>query len=164
MEELDTTKKVTLETPMDELENKILSSTDLNELKDIVNIFNLNIQKKNIVRLNKLNQIQDLIANQIEERVKNKADQFDNQDLISYFKTVQETINKSDNSLDSIDTPAIQVIQNQLNINVQQEDSLDRDSRERIMDAVKAILSKANNADTTVLNTDYEEVKEDFND
>ena len=164
MEELDTTKKVTLETPMDELENKILSSTDLNELKDIVNIFNLNIQKKNIVRLNKLNQIQDLIANQIEERVKNKADQFDNQDLISYFKTVQETINKSDNSLDSIDTPAIQVIQNQLNINVQQEDSLDRDSRERIMDAVKAILSKANNTDNTVLNTDYEEVKEDFND
>ena len=39
-----------LTTPMEELEDSILSSDDPNELSDIIDLFNLNIQKKNIIR------------------------------------------------------------------------------------------------------------------
>ena len=144
-EELEAKTPITLESSLSEVENRILEETDIDELKDVINIFNLNIQKKNIIRNGKLAALQDLITSQMEERVKNKADEFNNQDLLNYFKTVQETISKADNSLDKIDTPAIQVTQNQLNINVSNNDSLDRDSRERIMDAVKAILNRVDN-------------------
>lgn len=157
IEELENKNPVSMESPISEIEDRILKETDINELQDVINLFNLNIQKKNIVRISKLTNIQDLITQQMEERVRKRADEFNNQDLLNYFKTIQETISKSDKTLDSVDTPAIQVTQNQLNINMK-EDSLDRDSRERIMDAVKSILDKLDNNES--LNTTTSEVIE----
>ena len=128
---------------IEDLTEKITSETDIDQLKNIINIFNLSLQKKNIVRAGRLSAIQDLITDQIEERVTKKPDEFNNQDLLAYFKTVQETILKSDISLDKIDTPSIQVTQNQLNINVHNQDILDKDSRERVVDAIRSILKSS---------------------
>ena len=56
---------------------------------------------------------------------------------------IQDTINKADNSLSSIDTPAIQFNQNQFNVQVNSNaDELDKESRDRVADAVKSILAK----------------------
>lgn len=129
-----------------DIQNSLLLEQNSEEIKHIVDMFNLNIQKKNILRLSKLNQIQDLITDEIEERVKNKSGEFNNQDLLNYFKTVQYTIDKSDSVEDIKNIPAISVTNNQLNINLEKQ-NLDKDSRERVLDAVKSILNKSINLD-----------------
>lgn len=147
---------VSLDTPLEELEQKILAETDVDKLKDAVDLFNLNIQKKNIVRTSKLSELQDMIVHQMEQRLDKKADEFSNQDLLTYFKTVQDTISKADNSLDSVNTTAIKVIQNQLNINVK-EDELSRESKEKVLAAVRAIMDKATQSSSQIFDVEYGE-------
>ena len=45
------------------------------------------------------------------------------------------------------ETPAIQL--NQVNINVNDEDVLSKDSRDKVTDAIKSIMSKLNNLQNT---------------
>lgn len=156
---------ITLDTPLDDIEKRILEENDVDKLKNVIDIFNLNIQKKNIIRNSKLVELQDLITAQMQERVTQKADEFSNQDLITYFKTVQETLNKSDNSLDSVNIPAIKVVQNQLNINVQ-KNALPRESKEKVLEVVNAILRKAaqgeSKEESSIIDADFiEECEED---
>ena len=151
---------ISLETPIEDLEKKIIEETDVDQLKNAVDLFNLNIQKKNIVRASKLSELQDLIVAQMGERIDKRADEFSNQDLLTYFKTVQETLSKSDNSLDSVNMPAIKVIQNQLNINVNKEDELPRESKERILAAINAIINKSDSlheSNSNIIDVEYEE-------
>ena len=135
-------KPVSLETPMDELNDRILNETDIEEFDKIKSIFDLNIKKKEFIRLSKLSDLQDLTVNEMANRLQNRSGEFSNQDLIGYFKTIQETINKADTSLDNVDVASIKVVQNQLNIHVNSEDELSRESKGKVLDAVKSILSK----------------------
>ena len=59
----------TLDTPVDELEQKLVDETDIDELKNIINLFNLNIKKKDILRTSKLSDLQDKETEQIEKRI-----------------------------------------------------------------------------------------------
>lgn len=131
-------KPISLNTPLEELKQKLLTENDLDKLDDIINIFNLNIKRKDIVRTSKLNDLQDKIADQMALRLTEKANEFSNKDLLDYFKVLQDTINKSDNSLESIDTPAIQI--NQQQINIGEESELNRESREKVKNAVATFL------------------------
>ena len=153
---------ISLSTPQSTLEEKLLTETDIDELQGIINIFNLNMQKKNILRSSKLSDLQDKVYMQMAERLDNQADQFSNQDLLSYFKTIQDTISKNDNTLDKINIPAIQIQQNQLNLNVS-SDELNRESRARVLDAIQSILNSGDviEADfTETVNNESEPIKE----
>lgn len=132
---------VTLNTPADELEQRLISETNIDELKNVINLFNLNIKKKDIIRTNKLSNLQDLVTDQMGERLEKNAGAFSNKDLIDYFKIIQDSISKADTSLDTVDTPAIQFNQ-QVNLNVQSKNELDKDSRDRVAMAVQSILAK----------------------
>ena len=136
---LNEDKPISLNTPLEELKQKLLTENDLDKLDDIINIFNLNIKRKDIVRTSKLNDLQDKIADQMTLRLTEKANEFSNKDLLDYFKVLQDTINKSDNSLESIDTPAIQI--NQQQINIGEETELNRASREKVKNAVASFLA-----------------------
>lgn len=147
----------------DDLENQLIQETNLENIKNIINLFNLNIKKKDIVRVSKLNDLQDKITNQIDKRLTNKCDEFSNSDLINYFKVIQETINKSDTTLDKVDTPSIQIIQNQLNVSAPED--FDKESRQRISDAVQKFLNNYSNEDTVdnnVVDADYEQLEFSF--
>ena len=146
---LNEDKPISLNTPLEELKQKLLTENDLDKLDDIINIFNLNIKRKDIVRTSKLNDLQDKIADQMTLRLTEKANEFSNKDLLDYFKVLQDTINKSDNSLESIDTPAIQINQQQININ--EETELNRESREKVKNAVANFLAN-NGYDLDALN------------
>ena len=136
---LNEDKPISLNTSLEELKQKLLTENDLDKLDDIINIFNLNIKRKDIVRTSKLNDLQDKIADQMTLRLTEKANEFSNKDLLDYFKVLQDTINKSDNSLESIDTPAIQI--NQQQINIGEETELNRESREKVKNAVANFLA-----------------------
>lgn len=134
---------VNLETPIEELSERILNETDIEQFDKIKNLFDLNIKKKEIIRLNKLNDLQDLTVEEMSKRLQSRSGEFSNQDLLGYFKTIQESINKSDTSLDNIDTSSIKVIQNQLNINMNKEDDLSRESKNKVIEAIRSILDKS---------------------
>lgn len=136
---------VSLATPLEELNERILTETNIEEFDKIKSIFDLNIKKKEILRLSKLNDLQDLTIEEMSKRLSKKSGEFSNQDLIGYFKTIQETINKSDTSLDNVDVASIKVIQNQLNINVNKEEELDRESKTKVIEAIRSILNKSIN-------------------
>ena len=135
---MEENKLLTLDTPVEELEERLLKEHDADEVKNIIELFNLNIKKKNVIRTEKLSQLQDLISNQMRETVEQNADAFSNKDLLEYFKTIQETVSKADMSPD-VKIP-IQINQ-QITIE-SDSDKLDRASKERVVAAIQAILNR----------------------
>lgn len=131
----------------EELEQLLIDSTDSSAINDIIDIFNLNMKKKDVVRANALSELQDKISKQIEQRIDNKADEFSNKDLLDYFKTVQEFINKSATNTDTVKVPTIQI--NQQN-NVALPNALNKDSRDKVLDAVQAILKNYDNLEEDI--------------
>lgn len=123
----------------EELEELLLSETDPSAVNNIINIFNLNIKKKDVVRANALSDLQDKISGQMQQRISNKADEFSNKDLLDYFKTVQEFIDKSGEISDSAKVPTIQINQ-QNNLGVNLPNPLPKDSRDKVIDVVQSIL------------------------
>lgn len=130
----------TLKTPEEELEIQLLEEDNIDNIKAIIDLFNINIKKKNIIRTSKLNELQDKVYEQIDNRITLNADTFSNRELLEYFKVMQETINKSEIDSEQVTAPNIQVNQNNLNINMNSE--LNRESRQKITDAIKSILNR----------------------
>lgn len=125
------------------LVDNILTEEDPNKTKDLVDLFNWNMSKKNILRLQKLNNLYDSITDQMVERVDKRADQFSNSDLLDYVKTIQGAIDINTKNLTQVqDTP--QIIQQQnTQINVNLVDNFDQDAKKRILDAIQATLKQA---------------------
>lgn len=135
-------------------EEKFLQETDFKRLKEIIELFNLDIQKKNVLRVSRLSEVQDKITEQIAARVTNKADEFSNADLLNYFKVMQDTIQKSPVTSE---LPQIQI--NQQNITVEGSEGLNRQSRENIANAVRAILKRAQQQDVVEQSSDIIDVE-----
>ena len=127
-----------LKSTQEELEQSLLEEDNIDNIKTIIDLFNINIKKKDIIRTSKLNELQDRVYEQLDKRLTTNADEFSNKDLLDYFKVIQETINKSDVNSEDVITPKIQLNQNNLNINM--GPVLNRDSRQNVLDAVKKIL------------------------
>lgn len=125
-----------------DLKQKFLQETDPKELQTIVDMFNLDIRKKNMLRMTRIGEIQDGIVNQISQRVQSRPDEFSNSDLINYFKVMQDALSKN---LGDTELSEIHISQNnQVNINVESDDTtLNRMSRERVANAIRNILSQA---------------------
>lgn len=139
-------KLPTLKSDLQELEIQLLEEDNIDNIKTIIDLFNVNIKKKNIIRTSKLNELQDKVYDQINERITKNAGAFSNKDLLEYFKVMQDTINKADIDSEQVVTPNIQVNQNNLNISMGSE--LNRESRQKITDAIRNILDKNNIIDS----------------
>ena len=152
---LDNNSIVDIDKKTQDVANDILKANDLSEIKDLTNLFNLNIQKKNIIRLLKLNGLQDTVIDKLIERVEKRPDEITNRELIEFLNTTQTAIEKSNNRIEGIgDTPILHLNQqnNQVNININNTDdnknTLDRDSRNNVIDAVTAILNSIQKQDS----------------
>lgn len=132
---------------------QLRDANDKDDIEQILNIFNLNLKKKELLRLSKLSDLQDSITDQVEQRLNRHADEFSNRDLIDYFKAFQDTITKTNKSADEI--PVVQITQNQLNINVQPE--FNQDERQRILSTVRQIIAQSNK-ENQIVNDDQLEV------
>lgn len=131
-----TEKKNELSTITD-LETRLMDEDNLDEINKIVEMFNVNLQKKNIIRSAKLSDVQDKVVQQMTDRFENRADSFSNDDLIKYHKIIQDTLTKTDTTMDNVKTPTIQINQ-QVNVdNV----TFNSESRKRILEAVNNILN-----------------------
>ena len=126
----------------DDLSNKLINESDADKIKNIVDLFNLNQAKKEILRVDSYNKLVDKLVDQMSLRLDKKADEFSNKDLIDYLKVISDTTDKSKKAFSTInDMPAIQI--NQVNIGDNSEKELSRESREKVMAAINAYMKKA---------------------
>ena len=148
-------ENVSLTTDPKDMIDPILKETDMDNLNDMIKLFNLNLKKRNLIRSSKLSEVQDKVVNQIAARVEDRPDNFSNDDLLKYYKTIQDTLNKADMSLDHMEVPTIQVNQ-QINVGTE----FDRESRRRILDTVNQILKSANNTSEVVIDVEEGEISD----
>ena len=123
----------------DQDKQSLMQSSNKEELSQIIDLFNQNLKKKEILRAGKLSELQDKIIDQAEKRLTKYSDEFSNKDLIDFFKTFQTTLQNTDKTLEDI--PQISITQNQLNLSIEPPE-FDQDSRQRILNAVKLLLNQ----------------------
>lgn len=136
---------IPLDSKTDKLAEEIIKEDDLKKVQDLTHLFNLQLAKKNVLRVLKLNSLLDKVSDQMIERFEKRPGEFSNADLLNYLTVTQNAIDRANKSLNLVDeTPAITM--NQLNVNLV-ENNLDRDSREKITEAVKKILEMSKKMD-----------------
>ena len=135
----------TLDSKLIALVDDIAEEQDPSKTKDLVDLFNWHISKKNIARIKKLSDLYDSLTDQMVERVEKRADQFSNSDLLDYMKTIQTAMDTNAKNLTTIQEPPLIVNQTNTQINVNLADTFDRDAKERILAAVQATLGSINN-------------------
>lgn len=151
---IDKDKELSLTMPSEDLEEKILISEDPDELMDMIDIFNLNLKKRNIIRNNKLNDIQDRVVDKMLQKIEEEPWEFSNDDLVKFYKVTQDTLSKSQNTIDKESLPTIQVNQ-QINVSAPE---FNRESRAKILSAVHDILA---NVDSQSILEEIEEANDD---
>ena len=132
-----------LEVAEQQLVERIIEAPTKAELQHQFDLFNMNQSKKNALRIIKLNNLLSKVEDQAIERFERRPDQVSNKELLEYMNVVSNQIDRAQKSVDTLSLrPAIQVTnqRNEVNINVGPE--LDRDSKERVMDAISALLKQ----------------------
>ena len=129
----------------DELIDQLMTEDDLDKSKEMINLFNINMAKKNTLRVAKVDELLDKVNDEALKRVTERPDEINDKDLLSYMTAAQTQIDKSMSAIKSInEVPAINLTQdNSVNINISQPE-LSRESRERILDAVKKFMDLNN--------------------
>lgn len=139
-----------------DLLSKLAYEKDPNKIKDITYLFNQNISKKNMVRVNSLNNIMDRLTGEVGRRIVFDAGSIKNEDLVKFINAIQKAIEGSEKTINGVsEQPTIQI--NPTTNNNIVVDSLgltSKESRDKVMDIVNAILKGELN------NNEPEEVEE----
>lgn len=132
----------------DEILSELVQANDMEKIKDLTHLFNAHQAKRNALRINALNDVQDALVQQMADRLKKTPDNFNNTDIANWMKTVQQVMDTSQKTVEQVDTiPAITYQQtNNTQVNVSVVDSLSRESRTRITDAIQKILQNVQNS------------------
>lgn len=139
MDKNDIINLIPLDKSTNDLAQQIIDEQNLAKVQDLTHLFNLNQAKKNVLRVIKLNSLLDKVSDQMIKRFEETPGQFSNADLLNYMAVTQNAIDRANKAIGLVDeSPAIVV--NQVNVNVEPEQTLDRDSRLRITEAVSKIL------------------------
>ena len=134
---------------MDKQEEKIITdiikAPNQKELQEQFDLFNINQSKKNALRIIKLNSLLDKVEDQAIERFEKKPDQVSNKELLEYMQVVAGQIDRSQKYIETIkDRPMIKVTDKSQTVNVNIGTELNKDSKERVMDAIQNLLKQLN--------------------
>ena len=130
--------------------NELVAENDINKAKDLTYLFNINQNKKTMVRINKQSELLDVLTDQTIKRVKEKPDELSNDDLNKLMKTVADLIEKGQNQINrGEDAPLIQINQQNNEVNMDgKSGGLNRESRDRVKNAVVELLKHMANGNT----------------
>ena len=120
----------------------ILAQEDPDKMKQLIGYFNMAQSKKDVLRTLSYNQLLDAVTDQMNERVTKRADQFSNKDLLDYMNTMNSSLDRARKQINSVDDTPVITFNQQNNTVIVGEDTLDRESKRRVADAVKSILKK----------------------
>ena len=126
----------------DELVNQLITTNDSSDIENIINLFNFNMKKKNILRVNTYNNLLDKVIDEVVERFDKHSDEFSNKELLDYLNSIQTfAYNKQD--LTDVQAPSITLNTINMTNNINSFDSIDIDSRKRIQDAIQNIINNS---------------------
>jgi hypothetical protein len=127
-----------------ELINQIIAESDLEKSKDLTYLFNVNQNKKTLIRINKLSDLMDTMTQQALVRFTSRPDEISNKELMDGLKTIQDLIERGQKQAAGVQeqpAPLIQINQQTNSVNVGSDaKTLNRDSRERVKNAVMDLL------------------------
>ena len=136
------------------LSMEIAKAKDKNTLDLLYDEFKLTDTKKNIFRINKLNNLLDKITDEAVDRFENRPGEMSNKEVIDYMNAVQTQISKAKdtvNDIKNVDIVQVNKVSNTLNVNFPNEETtLSRESKEKIIDFIKNFLKSDNNGDKIV--------------
>lgn len=138
-----------------ELINQIIAESDVERTKDLTHLFNLNQNKKTLIRIDTLSDLQDNLVKQFAKRISEKPDEISNKELMDSLKIVQDIIERGQKQIEGVQqTPLIQFNQQNNSVNIgETQTNLNRESREKVKNAVMTLLNSINKEDLTVNST-----------
>ena len=153
------TKKEMLVKSEAELEDRLVKTDDVDEIGKVIEQLRIHKAKKDIIRANKLSSMLDKTVDALEQRIENRPDEFTNKELMDLANVTNNIANNANMSINALDEKPLVQFNQQNNINVNSsENGLDRDSKEKVMDAIAKILK---NIDTPTQVIDADETKKE---
>lgn len=149
-----------------ELLNKIIHETSLAKVNDLTELFNINQNKKTMARMNKMSDLLDLLTDRLMERATERPDEMSNKDILDTIKVAADTIEKGNKQINRPEeSPLIQINNQDNSVNIDSESGtkLNRASRERVSQAVTALLSGlgVNPNSDDIIDSEYKENEDD---
>lgn len=134
--------------------NELIAETDIQKTKDLTYLFNINQNKKTMVRINKQSELLDILTDTTAERVKKNPSNLSNDDLNKLMKTISDLVEKGQNQINrQEEAPLIQINQQNNDINMEGKNGLNRESREKVKSAVIALLKQMAAGDQTAVDS-----------
>lgn len=159
--EIDT---VPLEQETKTVINKIVKADSVDELKSYVDMFSLNMAKKNAVRIAKYQNLLDAVVDQGLLRAEKHPGEFSNKEIIDYMRVVQDQINTSKNEIEHIgEKQTIQITNQKNEVNINLDSGLSRESKNKVIDTIRALVQQvtAPNQDEELYNNNDESNEEE---
>ena len=131
--------------------NQIIAAEDIDKTKDLTYLFNINQNKKTMVRIDSLSNLQDKLVGLLSSRVTERPDEMSNQEVMQALKVVQDIIERGTKQITGQnEQPLIQINQQTNSVNVGDEAAgLNRDSRDKVRRAIMSILDNVKDATDT---------------
>ena len=131
--------------------NQIIAAEDVDKTKDLTYLFNINQNKKTIVRIDSLSNLQDKLVGLLSNRVTERPDEMSNQEVMQALKVVQDIIERGTKQITGQnEQPLIQINQQTNSVNVGDEAAgLNRDSRDKVKRAIMSILDNVKDVTDT---------------
>ena len=143
--------------------NQIIAESDIERTKDLTHLFNINQNKKTMIRMDKLSGLQDNLVDQWVRRVTERPDEISNKELMDGLKIVQDIIERGQKQIEGVnETPLIQINQQTNSVNIgDTSTNLNRESRDKVKNAVLNFLQTINkNVDASTANEENSNVIE----
>lgn len=134
----------TLSEESQRLVGELTFERDRQKMQAIEQQFNDIQRKKQLARVSKLSDVQDMLTDQFFQRISQRPDEISNKEMLDGMKVVQDLMEKNLKQTETIEEipQLIQINQTEVNVG----NNLNRDSRERVKNAVIDILNNINKA------------------
>ncbi len=128
------------------------------KLQAIEQQFNDIQRKKQLARVSKLSDVQDMLTDQFYRRISERPDEISNKEMLDGMKVVQDLMEKNQKHTEVMEEipQLIQINQTEVNVG----NNLNRDSRERVKNAVLGILDSINKIQSAPRESDI--IESDF--
>lgn len=115
---------------------------DKQKMQAIEQQFNEIQRKKQLARISKLSDVQDMLTDQFYQRISQRPDEISNKEMLDGMKVVQDLMEKNQKQAETVEEipQLIQINQTEVNVG----NTLNRDSRERVKNAVLDLLNGIN--------------------
>ena len=134
--------RISLSAESQKLIGELTLEKDRQKMQAIEQQFNDIQRKKQLARISKLSDVQDMLTDQFYQRISQRPDEISNKEMLDGMKVIQDLMEKNQKRAETVEEipQLIQINQTEVNVG----NNLNRDSRERVKNAVLGILDSLN--------------------